>query len=391
MNKASLEEVAKIYTGNSINATLKKERYTDKKFSTPYVATKDLNKIGTFKYDNGITIPDDELGKFRIAPKGATLICMEGGSAGKKIGVVDQDVCFVNKLGALVPKETIKSKYLFYALQSNEFQRQFQSCLTGIIGGVSLTKLKKLQIPVPSLQEQEKIVERLDKVFENKYENLSVNSRLSASYVKLKNSILKEIFDNLFNTYQISLLGDVTTVKSGGTPKKSNIDYWNGDINWLSSGELDELHIDYSNEQITQLGLDNSSAKIFPEGSLLVGMYDTAAFKMSIINSPMAFNQAICGIQPNRKIDILFIYYQLQFLKNKILKQRVGVRQQNLNLSKMRNIEIVIPDIKIQIKISRQISDYFSFIDELSNNKKNTAEKIPTLMQSYLNKEFSYE
>ena len=120
-------------------------------------------------------------------------------------------------------------------------------------------------------------------------------------------------------------------------------------------------------------------------------MYDTAAFKMSIINSPMAFNQAICGIMPDDKIDILFIYYQLQFLKNKILKQRVGVRQQNLNLSKMKNIEVVIPDLKVQKVISKNIYDEFSYIDNLSNKNSNKNLKLQDLVKSALNKEFAYE
>ena len=198
MNNLSLEEVADIYSGNSINAKLKKEKYTDKNFSTPYVATKDLSKNGDFDYNNGVTIPDIELDNFKIAPKGSTLICMEGGSAGKKIGLVKHDVCFVNKLGALVPNEKIDNKYLYYSLQTPEFQAQFKSSLTGIIGGVSLNKLKKLQIPVPPLQEQEKIVEKLDKITSiiTKRTNLNFESLINNLFLSHVNNVVKDLYEN---------------------------------------------------------------------------------------------------------------------------------------------------------------------------------------------------
>ena len=279
-------------------------------------------------------------------------------------------------------------KYIYYFLNSLDKK----NIITGSsIPQITRKSLEITEIPVPSLQEQIKIVEKIDEIFLSKEKLIKNFSQVSKLCVDLKNSVLKQTFENLLDGNKLSLLGEITTVSSGGTPKKSNIEYWNGKINWLSSGELESLYIDSSIKQISNLGLKNSSAKIFPEGSLLVGMYDTAAFKMSIINSPMAFNQAICGIMPDDKIDILFIYYQLQFLKNKILKQRVGVRQQNLNLSKMKNIEVVIPDLKVQKVISKNIYDEFSYIDNLSNKNLNKNLKLQDLVKSALNKEFAYE
>ena len=288
----------------------------------------------------------------------------------------------------ITDKNKILTKYLFYALKNLHNTVDFDWVKKA---HPSVLRKEYNYIPVPSLQEQEKIVEKLDKVYISKEKLSKKCSQASRLYADLKNSVLKQTFEKLLIGNKISLLGEITTVASGGTPKKSNVEYWNGGIDWLSSGELENLYLDSSVKQISKLGLENSSAKIFPEGSLLVGMYDTAAFKMSIINFPMAFNQAICGITPDDKIDILFIYYQLQFLKNKILKQRVGVRQQNLNISKMRNIEVIIPDLKIQKVISKNIYEQFSYIDELSNINSNKNPKLQELMKSALRKEFSYE
>src|SRR3954462_7371624 len=93
--------------------------------------------------------------------------------------------------------------------------------------------------------------------------------------------------------WQIKKLGDVAEVQSGGTPLVSNKSFWNGDIPWYSSGELNDLYTSIPERHITAAGLKGSNAKLFPAGSLLIGMYDTAALKMSILDRAGAFNQAI--------------------------------------------------------------------------------------------------
>ena len=92
-----LGEVCNIYTGNSINAEIKNEKYTNLEQGYNYIATKDVHFNTTIDYNNGIKIPFNEI-NFKIAQKNTTLICIEGGSAGKKIGFLNQDVCFGNKL-----------------------------------------------------------------------------------------------------------------------------------------------------------------------------------------------------------------------------------------------------------------------------------------------------
>ncbi len=77
------------------------------------------------------------------------MICSEGGSAGRKIGFTNQEVCFGNKLFALIPSKNIDAKYIYYFYFSDDFQKNFQSQITGIIGGVSVAKFKKLNIPFP--------------------------------------------------------------------------------------------------------------------------------------------------------------------------------------------------------------------------------------------------
>ena len=157
-----LSNIANLYTGNSINETDKKARYTDV-VGTEYIATKDVWFDNTIDYKNGIAIPDKYIGDFRIAPANSVLMCIEGGSAGRKIGILSQNVCFGNKLCCFSPYADI-SEYIFYYLQSPLFFEIFSSNKNGIIGGVSVNNLKQLFIPLPPHEEIKRIVEKIKQI-----------------------------------------------------------------------------------------------------------------------------------------------------------------------------------------------------------------------------------
>ena len=155
----NLIDVADIYTGNSIPEAVKKEKYTDIPEGYPYIATKDVLFTKVVQYDNGVKIPYEEEG-FKYAYKDATLLCIEGGSAGRKIAIIDRQVCFGNKLCAFNPV-LVNKEYLYYFLQSPLFTNVFMDKKTGLIGGVSINKIRKLGIPIPPIEEQERVVERI--------------------------------------------------------------------------------------------------------------------------------------------------------------------------------------------------------------------------------------
>ncbi|MEM6435487.1 MAG: restriction endonuclease subunit S [Cyanobacteria bacterium P01_D01_bin.115] len=174
--------------------------------------------------------------------------------------------------------------------------------------------------------------------------------------------------------WKLKSLGEISEVQSGGTPLKSRKDYWSGDIPWYSSGELNELFTSPSKSLITQKGLEESNAKLFPKGSLLVGMYDTAALKMSILDRDAAFNQAIAGVKPNSGVDLKFILYAINSRKPEILNQRRGVRQRNLSLTKIKNITVPFPSIAEQKQIVAILDEAFEGIDSaIANTEKNLA------------------
>ena len=158
-----LSELCNLYTGDSINETEKKLKYTNIKEGWCYIGTKDVNFDQTINYDNGIKIPFEKE-FFRIAPKNTVLMCIEGGSAGRKIAFTNQDVCFGNKLCCFNSYKNEIEKFIFYFLQSTLFTDAFKDNINGIIGGVSINNLKGMLFPLPPLAEQKRIVNVIEKM-----------------------------------------------------------------------------------------------------------------------------------------------------------------------------------------------------------------------------------
>lgn len=160
---AKMMTVSELYTGNSISESIKKSKYTGLSSGYNYIGTKDVGFDCSIAYNNGVKIPYDEP-KFKIAKKHSTLLCIEGGSAGKKVGITSEDVCFGNKLCSFNAREYINYKFQFYVIQSPTFKKVFIQNKSGMIGGVSIKKLKEILIPLPPIEEQQRIVDKLDEL-----------------------------------------------------------------------------------------------------------------------------------------------------------------------------------------------------------------------------------
>lgn len=160
-------------------------------------------------------------------------------------------------------------------------------------------------------------------------------------------------------------------IVSGGTPLRSNSSYYDGGtIPWLKTGDIKKGKIFQVDEYITELGLENSSAKLLPKNSIIIAMYGDGgtAGSVGINKIPLATNQACCNciIDP-QKADYLYVYYYLKGSYSNLVNLKSGGSQQNLNAKTLKDFEIWLPNIAVQKKIAAILSAYD---DLIKNNTK---------------------
>ena len=288
--------------------------------------------------------------------------------------------------------DNLDSKFLYHYVRSNVFIAKLKSMSTGMaIQNVGPSHLVKMSVPIPPISEQKEISAILDKAFENIDKALENEDKNIKNAEELFQSKLKDIFSEKGDGWEEKTLGEISIVKSGGTPSRSQKKYWNGSIPWYSSRELNTTYTKDPERYINQEALDNSSAKLFTKGSLLIGMYDTAALKMSILDRDGAFNQAISGVMPNDTVDLNFILHSINSIKPDVLKQRSGVRQKNLNLSKIKNIPISLPPISEQKEIVVKLDALENELNSLKAKREKRKSSFEELKKSILQKAINGE
>lgn len=185
-------------------------------------------------------------------------------------------------------------------------------------------------------------------------------------------------------------LGKICKTTSGGTPSRKNQSYYqNGTIPWVKSGELENNIITTSEEFITEEGLLNSSAKIFPAGTLLIALYGATIGKLAFLGIDAATNQAVCGIFQNENVSLKYLYYYLLFQRPNLIKQGVGGAQPNISQTILKKLEISYPDsITEQQRIVARIEELFSELDKAVDTLKTTKEQLEVYRQTVLKEIF---
>jgi len=165
--------------------------------------------------------------------------------------------------------------------------------------------------------------------------------------------------------WELKKLEDVCEkITSGGTPNRSNPSYFGGDIIWLKIGDLNEGIVVDSEEKITDEGLQNSSAKLFPKNTVLLAMYGATIGKTGILGKECATNQAICGMICKDFLDSNYLLYFLKSQYNEIRKKAEGAAQPNINQDKIKNLQILLPKLETQKKIVQKLDHVLKQLEE---------------------------
>lgn len=162
---------------------------------------------------------------------------------------------------------------------------------------------------------------------------------------------------------------DIASITAGGTPSRTISSYWNGDIPWVKISDISGKYVDFTEEYITQSGLENSSAKVFSKGTLLYTIFATIG-TVGILNIDAATNQAIAGITFYGDYDLDYLYYVAVGLKDLLVAKGKGMAQLNINQTILKSTPIPIPPLAEQRRIVNRINELLPLIEDYGETEK---------------------
>ena len=313
----------------------------------------------------------------KLVPKDSVLLCCTA-SIGL-IGINKIELTTNQQFNAIVPnKELINFRYLFYFLKSymSEFEKKAS---TTTVGFISQKKVKSILVPVPSLQEQEKIVERLDKVFENIDKKINQKLALNNEYKKYLNSYIE---NKIFQDTNPVKLRDLINIK------RENIKNYKEKFVGLEnivSNTSEVINV----ESVTV----KSNTYKFNKGSLLYGRLRPYLNKVAIVDFDGHCSTEIIPIETTEDLNKNYLKHFLMTQKtvNRINLQTTGARMPRASVSVLENLEINLKNEKEQNNDAKIFDNLSDLTQKIIENNLKITKNCNLLKSSLLNKEFSYE
>jgi len=279
-------------------------------------------------------------------------------------------------------KENITVQQYVHYLSKSEYI--IQNAINSYVGASGRQRadanfIKKVIIPIPKIPEQQCIASILS-AYDDLIEN---NNKRIALLEQMAQQIYKEWFVRMrFPGYENSVfekgvprgwkwekVEEIFKTSSGGTPsRKKEQEYYGGSIDWIKTGELKDTFIFDSEEKITESGLKNSSAKLFPSNTLLMAMYGVNIGQLGISVKSSTANQAVCVFLPIKPKEYS-LYYSFFFFKSirlHLFNISMGAAQQNLSQNIIKRLNYLRPDAKILLDFDNIQKPFFELILKLS-------------------------
>lgn len=263
--------------------------------------------------------------------------------------------------------------------------------------------LKNFYIPIPPIEEQQRILKEVDrwmllvdsidsnkehlesiiKQAKRKILDLAIHGKLvpqdpndepALELLKRINPDAEITCDNghyqnlpfeVPQKWSWTTLGKIGKWQSGSTPSRLNKDYYNGDIPWLKTGDLNDGYITHIPEYITEKALNETSVKLNPSGSVLIAMYGATIGKIGILTYPATTNQACCACETFNGIDKEFLFFFLLSHRDEFIKMGGGGAQPNISKEKIINTYIPLPPFAEQKRIVSAVRKAFVQLDTI--------------------------
>ena len=310
---------------------------------------------------------------------GNILIALSGATTGKSAMYCSNTAAYLNQRVGIFKQinSIIDNLFLYYWIDSNIFQNQLNLLLiAGAQPNISPKDLENIRIIIPPLSEQQKIAEILS-IWD---EAIEKQSQLVEKLELRKKGLMQQLLTGrkrlpgFVEEWKKARLGDFTDVVGGGTPDTSNENYWYGNIAWFTPSEIGKNKYVYKSQRyITEEGLNNSSARLLPIGTILFTSRATIGLK-AILKMEATTNQGFQSLIVSNSNNTDFFFYLLDILDNVIKRKASGSTFPEISAKSLKNIMISIPSLAEQNAIAEILSSCDKEIS-LANRKLNTLRK----------------
>lgn len=358
-----------------------------------FLNTGNVTKEGlTFEENQFITKEKDEALRKGKLKRGDIVYTTRGtvGNAGYYNSNVPYENVRINS-GMVILRangEIVDARFLYQILKSEYYRPYFKQYCTGSAQPqLPIKNFSQIYLNVPDIKTQHRIADILsvcDNLIENNQKQIKLLEEAAQRLYKEWFVDLRfpghentKIVDGVPEGWQYEKLGDLVKTTSGGTPSRRKSEYYvNGNIRWIKTKELNDRFIFETEEHITEDAVKNSSAKVLPEGALIVAMYGATIGKIGITAAEMACNQACCAfISFDDMISKEYLYCWLMDNREYLVSQGKGAAQSNLSQEMIRNFSLLCPDKKV-------IKNFTEIVTTMLENKRVLENKILMLSKA---------
>lgn len=300
-----------------------------------------------------------ELGVAEVAkcliPANSICVSCIGSDLGKVVKT-DRELVTNQQINTIVPHSNIDSDFVYYLMCIVGKELNYISKTSTAVPIINKSTFSDWDIVIPREKEDQR---RIASILSSLDRKIELNNKINADLEEMAQAIFKNWFvdfepfkDGKFvdselgmipEGWKVGTLGDFCKCLLGGTPSRSKEEYWNGEVNWINSGEINKFRILEASEKITELGLAKSATKLLPKKTTVLAITGATLGQVSLLEIDTCANQSVIGVLENTEIPYEYIY---PFIKDRIemlIQHQTGGAQQHINKDNVESLIFLLP------------------------------------------------